>query len=437
MNPLAEKLNQHLKKINPGVFDTLSEYGRRVFFPHGILKQAGEAKQKAHKIDATLGIATEEDHPMYLDCFHQYVNNMDPKEIYPYAAPAGIQELRDVWLDKIRRENPDLKNVPLSKPIVTSGLTNGINVAADLFADVDDELIIPDKLWPNYRLIFNIKKQSYLRHFHLFSQTGGFNLDGMKLALEGLFPHQKKVMISLNFPNNPTGYCPTNKEMEAIANLIVSFIEQSGTAVVTLIDDAYYGLSYEQPNQPSIFSFLANRHEKLLALKLDGITKEAFAWGFRVGFMTYSCKSPEPDSLFDILSEKTVGVLRASISSSSHVSQRIALKGLTDSAFHTQQHEKRELLLKRYEHTKEILSKSNYSDAWSVYPFNSGYFLTLQLKNAPAEQVRLRLLDDHGIGTISLGDTDLRITFSCLELNQIEPIFDTIYQCVKTVEQEL
>jgi hypothetical protein len=64
--PLARDLNERLAKAAPEVFEMLSALGRRLYFPKGILTQGAEAKQKAHKLNATIGIATEKGEPMHL-----------------------------------------------------------------------------------------------------------------------------------------------------------------------------------------------------------------------------------------------------------------------------------------------------------------------------------------------------------------------------------
>ena len=67
MNPLAEQLNQTLKASAPHVYDMLSDVGKKLFFPKGILSQSAEAKEKAHAINATIGIAKEGGQTMHFD----------------------------------------------------------------------------------------------------------------------------------------------------------------------------------------------------------------------------------------------------------------------------------------------------------------------------------------------------------------------------------
>ncbi|MBW2239619.1 MAG: hypothetical protein JRF39_11425, partial [Deltaproteobacteria bacterium] len=60
MNPIAQSLNQIIEKGNPYLMEMLSDVGKNLFFPKGILSQSAEAKEKAHKLNATIGIATEQ-----------------------------------------------------------------------------------------------------------------------------------------------------------------------------------------------------------------------------------------------------------------------------------------------------------------------------------------------------------------------------------------
>ena len=88
----------------------------------------------------------------------------------------------------------------------------------------------------------------------------------------------------------------------------------------------------------------------------------------------------------------------------------------------------------RAQEVKRVLANSKYDRAWDVYPFNSGYFMCLKLKTVDAEQLRVHLLEKYGVGLISLGNTDIRVAFSCLEKNDVLELFDTIYQGIEDLE---
>ena len=81
MNPLAKELNDQLSQHNAHVLEMLSDLGKNLFFPKGILTQSAEAKEKAHRFNATIGIATENGGPMYLQCIQDKLGAFDPKDI--------------------------------------------------------------------------------------------------------------------------------------------------------------------------------------------------------------------------------------------------------------------------------------------------------------------------------------------------------------------
>ena len=57
-----------------------------------------------------------------------------------------------------------------------------------------------------------------------------------------------------------------------------------GRNLVVVTDDAYFGLFYgDDLLKESLFARLAGCHERILAVKVDGPTKEEFVWGFRTG----------------------------------------------------------------------------------------------------------------------------------------------------------
>ena len=53
------------------------------------------------------------------------------------------------------------------------------------------------------------------------------------------------------------------------------------------------------------------------------------------------------------------------------------------------------------------------------------------MKGVDAEKLRVHLLDKHGTGLISTSPTDIRVAFSCLEVDQVEPLFETLHQGIQ------
>ncbi|WP_163859075.1 aminotransferase class I/II-fold pyridoxal phosphate-dependent enzyme [Paenibacillus elgii] len=426
MNPLAQSLNETIQKESPHVYEMLSELGKQIYFPKvGILSQSAEAKAKAKKFNATIGTALENGQPMHLKVIQDTLSAYNPKDIYEYAPPAGKPELRTAWRSKIIEENPSLQGKNLGNPIATNALTHGLSIVADLFAGPGDAVIIPDKNWENYELTFGIRRGAELVYYPLYTEDRLFNAAGLRDALLAQKSKGKAIVV-LNFPNNPTGYTPGPEEGRAIVAAIKEAAE-AGINVVAVTDDAYFGLFFEDSLHESLAGQLAGLHPRVLSVKIDGATKEEYVWGFRVGFITYVGQS---DAALAALEQKTIGIIRGTISSGPHPSQTFVLHALQSPDFKAQKQEKFDIMKGRANRVKALLDTGKFDQVWDYYPFNSGYFMCLKLKTVDAETLRLHLLDKYGVGTIALGETDLRVAFSCIEEANIEELFETIYQGV-------
>ena len=84
---------------------------------------------------------------------------------------------------------------------------------------------------------------------------------------------------------------------------------------------------------------------------------------------------------------------------------------------------------------KEVLKDPKFNDAFDIYPFNSGYFMCIRLKDVDAEELRIHLLENYGTGLISIGDKNIRVAFSCLEENDVETLFDIILKGINDLRK--
>ena len=428
MQTLIKTLNDAIQAVNPYVYEMLSEQGKRFFFPKGILSQSAEAKTLATKFNATIGTALEDGHAMALPSLMEELPGIDANSALLYAPSPGNPKLREAWKAKTVHDNPSLAGRPVSLPVVTNGLSHGLSLLADMFVNPGDPLIYPDMNWGNYALNFAVRAEA-IPCYYTFFKDGGFNIGAFREALAKYSKGHDKVIVLLNFPNNPSGYTPTEAEGDAIANALLELADK-GVNIVAIIDDAYFGLFFDDRcMQESLFTKLAGRHERLLAAKADAATKEVYVWGLRVGFVSIAVKSSvDPWPLYEAVNAKFGGAIRSVISNCSALSQRLVLHALNSPSFYRERAQKVAKMKARATKVKEVLSNPKYDDAWEVYPFNSGYFMCLRIKNVDSEKLRLHLLENYGVGTISVTPTDLRIAFSCLEVEQIQELFDIIHQ---------
>jgi aspartate/methionine/tyrosine aminotransferase len=426
MNPQAAELNSVIQEKSPVVYDLLSERGKHIFFPKkGILGQTAEAK--GTKINATIGAAIEDDGtPMRLEAVASKIN-LDPSLVFPYAPSFGRPDIRAKWKTMIYEKNASLKDVELSLPVVTNALTHGISMAGYMFADAADEIIVPDLFWGNYNLTLTNAYGCPLVKFNLF-KNGNFDLEAFEAKLnEGGIG--KKVVI-LNFPNNPSGYTPTNEEQDAIVAIIKKAAD-AGNKIVAITDDAYFGLVYEDGiAQESIFAPLSQLHENVLAVKIDGATKEDYVWGFRVGFITYGIKGGDA-ALYSALESKTAGAIRGNISNAANISQSLLLTAFESAEYASQKEAKYAIMKNRYNAVKEALTEEKYKEYFEAIPYNSGYFMCVQLADGlVGDEVRQVLIDKYSIGLIALGNV-LRVAYSAVAASDVKEMFEGIYLACK------
>ncbi len=418
---LAEELNQILE--GTALSRLLSPLGRRMYMPKGLLAQSAEATERAHRFNATIGMAYANGEPMILDAVREALPGLSPYEAVAYAPTAGLPELRKLWKKALAAKNPSFRNKECSLPVVVPGLTAAVSFIADLFIDAGEGVVVPDLHWPNYRLIIEERKTAKGLTFPLFDGRG-FNLLGFEEKLRASAAANGKAVAVLNFPNNPTGYSPTLSEAEEILAAI-GRVADGGADLLIICDDAYFGLAYEDDVlAESLFGRLADFHTRVVVAKADGPTKEDYMWGFRTGFVTFAGKGLSAAQL-DAVSKKVMGVVRSAVSNSPAPAQHIYLKALTAPGYDDQKARYRGLLAARYRKARDVLATMKLPSLLKPLPFNSGYFMSIECEGVSAEKIRLRLLDE-GIGVIALGDKHLRVAFSCIEENDIPALYSAI-----------
>lgn len=410
-------------------FELLSERGKRLYFPHaGILGQSAAAK--GVKYNATIGIACEDDgSPMRLKTLADHID-MPPAKAFPYAPSFGNPDLRKTWREMMIAKNPGLEGKTFSVPVVTHALTHGLYVAGSLFLNPGDEIAVPNPYWDNYDLLFGESLNTRITTFPCFEDDARFNFK----AFESMLDERAggKVVLLLNFPNNPTGYTPLEEEMQGIAARLKQAAEK-GTRIVVVLDDAYFGLVYESGvAMESLFTQLVDLHDNIFAVKLDGATKEDYVWGFRVGFITFGGKNITEAS-HKALADKAAGAVRGMISNCNSLAQTLLLAAYTSDEYKQQKREKYETLKNRYQVLKgEFERRPEFAEVFTPLPYNSGYFMCIRpAKGIDAVELGQCLLNDFDTGIIALQGL-ARIAFSSVPAENIPQLMDNIYQaCLK------
>jgi aspartate/methionine/tyrosine aminotransferase len=430
---LARELNEVLRGTVPG--ELLSGMGRRLYFPKGIIAQSAEAKQFSTLANGTLGIAAQHGSPLILSGLREQVPGLGVGEIVSYAPTAGLPALRELWAGEIRRKNPALEGLAVSLPVVVSGLTAGLSILCDLFLDEGQTLIAANPSWDNYALVAEGRRNARLELADMFGGDG-LDVSALKTALSREAEKTGTVRVILNFPHNPSGYSPTRKEAGDICAAIRDIAEK-GRKVLVLCDDAYFGLRFEEDIEPqSLFARLADIHENVFAVKIDGSTKEDFAWGMRCAFVTFGGNGLTA-AHYDALVKKTMAAIRSTISCASTVVQNLLLKmyATGGAALQTEKTAFRNLIEARYRKVRAFVDTKRGHPTLTPMPFNSGYFMSFRCAGIDAETLRQKLLHNYGVGTIAIDARTLRVAFSGLDNEHIDEVYATIYRAAEEIAQ--
>ncbi|MHA2474585.1 MAG: aminotransferase class I/II-fold pyridoxal phosphate-dependent enzyme, partial [Promethearchaeota archaeon] len=319
------------------------------------------------------------------------------KEIVPYSSIGGLNETREIWKNWIiSKSNYDKENEAdmfsrlekyITTPIITAGVTNGIFQCSSLFLNPGEYIIAPNKRWGNYDNIIAKFIGGKIKSFEFFKDQH-FNHESLESAIKEVAQVQNKIVLILNFPNNPTGYMPSRTEVKEIVELLREQQQVQKKPFVVLVDDAYEPYVYtENAANRSIFFELHQLEEDIIPIKLDGITKELLVYGGRIGFITYGLKPSwvkddnELAALKNEINNKLEGFTRATISNCNSFYQRVTQKIFTEKGAEqilNSRGQVRDLLKARYERINSDLAKINNPNI-SVDPNSGGFFVFLNL----------------------------------------------------------
>ena len=407
-----------------------SKLGENIILPQDVLIQSKETAAVAGAINATIGIATINKKAMSLSSINKVLAELNNSDYLPYSPTPGLPKMRELWKEKILADNPSINKDFLSLPMVTTGITQGIDIAANLFSESGDALLLPNLFWQNYAQIYTIKLGNKIYKYNQFDENNEFSISNFKETLYSI--KEDKISLILNFPNNPTGYTPSDVELNSLVDVISTYAkENKNKQLIIVSDDAYFGLFFEKNHKtPSLSAtYKLAENENCLIVKLDGITKEFYSWGLRVGFITYYTKN---DELRKILLEKTQGYLRSTTSSPSNLSQQIAVRLLDNKQSLAEKEINDKIIEERYNELKQAISKEQLDQLVRVLPFNSGYFFTIKLpSNINAHEFRLKFLNEYKYGVYSMDDEHIRIAFSCLDKELIPDLIKNFKICLK------
>lgn len=436
-----------------GALGFFSSYGKKIYNPTGIFYWSARAKNEA-KINATMGSAKgrashvlpdggDENITLCISELRNMFPNLTTEEVFPYAPEVGLPDFRKAWKEWLLHKAGDRAaalSEKINLPMVVPGITGAISICTRMFVDPGAKIVVPDKRWENYDSVFLRNVGVEVEEFPMF-EGGEFNIAGLLAAVERVWQTQDCAAAIINFPNNPTGYCPPKAKAQELVDAIHNCMANTDKKLVLLFDDAYEGYVYDDNAEARSLFYFIEPSENLLPVKMDGLSKEMLWYGARVGAVTLSIppqwsQKANQDDVLKELENKFRGMVRNTVSNSSRVAQSVACKALQKrDAVVAERKKAIDVLTRRYQMLQEALSKISLAHI-EVDPFQGGFFCFINLRpesGLKASEVCDHLLKQYQVGTVPLESGDIngiRVAFCSVEEEDLPTLCESLEKAV-------
>jgi len=185
-----------------------------------------------------------------------------------YTSNAGLKELRQEICNYLRRKI-NVTYEPMKEVLITVGGSEAIDIGLRAMVNPGEEVLIPQPSYVSYEpcailagakpVIINLKAEN---EFRLTAQE-----------LEEAITDKTKILI-LPYPNNPTGAIMEQKDLEAIAEVIIKH------DIFVMSDEIYAELTYKEKHV-SIASLPGMKERTIL---INGFSKAYAMTGWRLGY---------------------------------------------------------------------------------------------------------------------------------------------------------
>ncbi|MDC7955478.1 pyridoxal phosphate-dependent aminotransferase [Fusobacterium simiae] len=193
-----------------------------------------------------------------------------PDHIIRYADSRGISELLEQVIEVYARDGYILKKEDI---IVAQGGSEALTFAMLAICNPDDEVLIPEPFYSNYRSFIDIADAK------IVPIPTDINNDfalPKKEEIEKLITPKTKAILYSN-PCNPTGKVYTKEEVKLLADLAIE------NDLFVIADEPYREFIYDDNDRH--YSLLDIEEVKENAVIIDSVSKHYSACGARVGFL--------------------------------------------------------------------------------------------------------------------------------------------------------
>lgn len=183
-----------------------------------------------------------------------------------YTPAAGIEAAREAVAHEYTRSGVAIS---ADRVLLTSGTSEGIELAMSVLADRGDEVLVPVPTYPFYTAV--LTKLGARAVYYPTDPTRGWQPDLDRLR--ALVTPRTRALVVIN-PNNPTGAVYPDATRRALLDIA----DQSN--IVLLSDEVYNDLAYDGQVSP-----IASLNPEAPVISFSSASKAYMAPGWRTGWM--------------------------------------------------------------------------------------------------------------------------------------------------------
>jgi aminotransferase len=190
------------------------------------------------------------------------------KGVTSYTSNLGLLELREL-ISKCYRKEHSVDYDPGNGILVTTGVSEAVDLAFRAVIDPGDEVIVPEPCYVSYKPSISLAGGKPI-------PVPTYQENEFRVSAEQIEKNitKKTKAIVLSYPNNPTGAVMRRKDLEEIADVV------NEKDLVVISDEVYGKLTYDGTH--TCFSSLPGMKDR--SIILNGFSKSHAMTGLRLGY---------------------------------------------------------------------------------------------------------------------------------------------------------
>ncbi len=298
----------------------------------------------------------------------------------------------------------------------TLGGTGAITQAFNLFLEEGELVLLPDVMWTNYKLIAKKAHAGYVT-YEMFTKEGGLNIESIRNTIISAREKSHHVLLVINDPcQNPTGYCMTTEEYDKLFEVLND--EGRKGYLTVLFDIAYISFFHVDGKKCALIDKLNEAKCDFLPLICFSCSKLFGLYGLRVGALIALCPNEEnAEEVKRAFGAQARGTYSVPVGPAEIAVSKVLNDPEKIDELHCQVKKNSDELAQRSKILIEELDKAGIG----YYPYMSGFFITLKVKNA--FEISEQLKKKH-MYVVPMNEDSIRLAISGLTKSEISTLIE-------------